>query len=280
VTAHSVSAAASGETTITSSPIVHVERLDVPLLLGVAGEAGEVDEAEGDPHVAKLHFGRIHGRVALHVADDVLLDEITQVALVQVLRQRRRQRQDVGRQLPHLLRHFQLRHGVADQRFVDVEVKEAHLGVGDPPHRLRVDAHQLQEGDERKAGGEDASAVAQRGGVLLGQLAAAFRRGAEDDEDAFDQLRLEAGLLGHRLDRVPALRFGEELFGESKGEPALAAGVLQVLQRVPPLAHPRDHPRLGRRHHRPPSPPHRHDLLLRPPFQRARRHPRPPRRLT
>ena len=67
-TAHSVSEPGSGETTITSSPIVftivasggsvdstvcdevldHVERLDVALLLGVAGEAGEVDEAEGD----------------------------------------------------------------------------------------------------------------------------------------------------------------------------------------------------------------------------------------
>ena len=112
--------------------------------------------------LAELDFGRVHRRARLHVADHVLLDEEAQVAVVQVLGQRRRQRQDVGGQLPHLLRHLQLRHRVADQRLVDVEVEEPHLGVGDAPHRLHVDAHQLQEGDEREAGGEDAGAVAQR----------------------------------------------------------------------------------------------------------------------
>ena len=181
-TAHSVSEAASGETTITSSPIVftivasrrqrrldrldevldHVERLHVPLLLGVAGEAGEVDEAEGDRDLAELDFGRVGAELGLHVADHVLLEEEAQVAGVQVLGQRRRQRQDVGGEVAHLLRHLQLRHAVADQRFVDVEVEEPHLGVGDPPHRLHVDADQLQEGDEREAGGEHPGAVAQR----------------------------------------------------------------------------------------------------------------------
>ena len=75
-----------------------------------------------------------------------------------------------------------------------VEVEEADLGVGDPPHRLDVDADQLQEGDEREAGGEHAGAVAQRLDVLGAEQPLAAERGAEDDEDPLDQLRLEAGL--------------------------------------------------------------------------------------
>ena len=40
---------------------------------------------------------------------------------------------------------------VADQRLVHVEVEEPDLGVGDLRERLAVDAHELQEGDEREA---------------------------------------------------------------------------------------------------------------------------------
>ena len=137
----------------------------------------------------------------LHVADHVLLDEEAQVAVVQVLGQRRRQRQDVGGEVAHLRRHLQLGDGVADQRFVHVEVEEADLGVGDPPHRLHVDADQLQEGDQREAGGEHPGAVAQRRGVGRGEVALLSLRGAEDDEDPFDQLRLQPGLRGDRRDR-------------------------------------------------------------------------------
>ena len=72
---------------------------------------------------------------------------------------------------------------------------------------------------------------------------------------------------------------GEEVLGEAEGEPALAPGLLQVLERVAPLAHPRHDPRLRRGGRRPAPPPHRHDLLLRPAFQRAGRDPRAPRRL-
>ena len=43
-------------------------------------------------------------------------------------------------------------HAVADQRLVDVEVEQADLGVGDRGQRLAVDAHELEEGDEREAG--------------------------------------------------------------------------------------------------------------------------------
>jgi len=32
---------------------------------------------------------------------------------------------------------------------VDIKVKEPHLGVGEPGQRLAVDAHELEERDER-----------------------------------------------------------------------------------------------------------------------------------
>ncbi len=66
----------------------HVQRLEVALLLGVAGEAGEVDEAERHRDLAEVSRGG--AELALHVADHVLLEEEAQVAVVQVLGQRRR----------------------------------------------------------------------------------------------------------------------------------------------------------------------------------------------
>ena len=219
--------------------------------------------------------------LGLHVADHVLLDEEAQVAVVQVLGQRRRQRQDVGGELAHLLRHLQLRHRVADQRLVHVEVEEADLGVGDPPHRLGVDADQLQEGDEREAGGEHAGAVAQRRRVLGAE------RRARRSVGVPRMTRIRSTSSGSSpvsaatsSTRQPLARPGrEELLGEAEGEPALAPGLLQVLQRVAALAHPRHHPRLRRRRRGPAAAPHRHDLLFGPAFQRAGRHPRAPRRL-
>ena len=255
----------------------HVERLQVTLLLGVAGEAGEVDEAERHRDLAERACRGT--QLALHVADHVLLEEEAQVAGVQVLGQRRRQRQDVGGQLAHLLGHLQLRHAVADHRFVHVEVEEPHLGVGDPAQRLHVDADQLQEGDQREAGGEHPGAVAQRLDVLRAEHPLAAEGRAEDDQDALDQLRLEAGLARHLLDRH--LLFGprKEFLGEAEGEPALAARPLQVLERVAALAHARNDTGLGRGGGRPAPPPHRHDLFLRPALQRARRDPGPARGL-
>ena len=246
-----------------------VQRLQVTLLLGVAGEAGDVDEAEGDRDLTEV--GRLRPQFGLHVADHVLLEEEAQVAGVQVLGERCRQRQDVGCQPSHLLGHLQLRHRVADHRLVDVEVEQPHLGVGDAANGLHVDTDQLQEGDEGEAGGKDAGAVAQGGDVAGVENPLAPQRGAEDAEDALDQLRLEAGLLRHLLDRDLLLGLGEQLFGEAEGKPALAAGPLQVGQRVAPLAHPRHDPGLCGRGRRPAAPLHGDDLLLRPAFQRAGR---------
>ena len=86
-----------------------------------------------------------------------------------VLHDRRRQRQHLARQRVHLLRDLEPGHAVADQRLVDVEVEEPHLGVGDLGHRLPVDAHELQEGDEREARGEHRGDVLeQRAGPRAG----------------------------------------------------------------------------------------------------------------
>ena len=213
---------------------------------------------------------RRRSQLALHVADDVLLEEEAQVTRVQVVDHRRGQGQQVAGQLPHLLGHLQLRHAVADQRFMHVEVKEPHLGVGDAPQRLGVDADELQEGDEWEASGEHPGAVAKSLHVVGVEQTLALQRGAEDDEDALDQFGLEAGLRGHLLDGDLLLGLGEEVLGEAEGEPALAARPLQLLQRVPALTHPRDHPSL-RRGRRGPAPlAHRQHLLLGPALQRAR----------
>src|SRR3712207_7654459 len=48
----------------------------------------------------------VAARVGLEVADDVLLDEVLQVALVQVVHDRRRERQQVAREPLHLLGHL------------------------------------------------------------------------------------------------------------------------------------------------------------------------------
>ena len=60
---------------------------------------------------------------------------------------------------------------VAHQRLVHVEVEQADLGVGDLRDRLAVDAHELEERDEREAGREHRGDVAQQLQVVLGRCA-------------------------------------------------------------------------------------------------------------
>ena len=64
------------------------------------------------------------------------------------------ERQQLAREVRHLLGDVEHRRAVADHRLVDVEVEEPDLGVGDLRQRLAVDAHELQEGDERQPGVE------------------------------------------------------------------------------------------------------------------------------
>ena len=87
-----------------------------------------------------------------------------------------RERQQLAREPLHLLGHLQPGDAVAHQRLVHVEVEQAHLGVGDLGERLAVDADELQEGDEREAGGEHGGGVAQQLEVVLGQRRSRRRR--------------------------------------------------------------------------------------------------------
>ena len=129
----------------------------------------------------------------LHVADHVLLEEEAQVAGVQVLGQRRRQRQDVGGELPHLLRHLQLRDARRGSS------ARARRGGTAAPRRRRCGA---STGRRRgRAAGRRRAGSRRRGRARSGAARRRRResssrsrpsRGAEDDEDPLDQLRLEA----------------------------------------------------------------------------------------
>ena len=59
---------------------------------------------------------------------------------------------------------------------MDVEVEEAHLGVGHLRERLPVDAHELQQRHEREAGREHHGDVAQQLEVVVGELLDRRRR--------------------------------------------------------------------------------------------------------
>ena len=167
-----------------------VEGVLVAGLLGEAGVAGQV--GEGDRHAQATEVEvRVLG-VDLEVADHVLLDEVREEALVEVVHDRRRERQQVARQALHLLGHLQARDAVADQRLVHVEMEQAHLGVGDRPQRLSVDAHELQEGDGRQAGVDDRREVAQQLQVVLGDGLELLLGETHRRPDALDHRRTRA----------------------------------------------------------------------------------------
>ena len=179
------------------------ERLLLARLLGEARVAGEVGEGDRDAHAAEVLVLR---QLDLHVADHVLLDEVLQEALVDVVHDRRGQRQQVAREVLHLLGHLQPGHAVAHQRLVHVDVEQAHLGVGDLRERLPVDAHELEEGDEREARVEHRRDVAQRLGVLVGQVVQLARSGSRRSTRSARQRGLEAGLVGDVVDAERAAR--------------------------------------------------------------------------
>ena len=83
--------------------------------------------------------------------DHVLLHEVLEEALVDVVHQRRGERQQVAREPLHLLGHLEAGHALAHQRLVHVEVEQPHLGVGDLRQRLPVHAAELEERHEREA---------------------------------------------------------------------------------------------------------------------------------
>jgi hypothetical protein len=125
---------------------------------------------------------------------------------------------------------------------VHVDVEEAGLGVGNLRQRLAVDPRQLQEGDQREAGGQHRRDPAQRLHVLLGQRVELVLGEAHAEPDAFDQLGLQAGLLGRVSQREDPLSRREQVLEQAVGEPAVPGRLLDLSERVTAFAQSRDHP--------------------------------------
>ncbi len=79
-------------------PLDRVDGLQLALLLGQPRVAGEVGERDRDPHPAEID--RLAVEIGLHVADHVLLDEVLQVALMDLVHHRRGQRQQLAGTAP------------------------------------------------------------------------------------------------------------------------------------------------------------------------------------
>ena len=154
---------------------------------------------------------------------------------------------------------------------MDVEVEEADLGVGDPRERLPVDAHELEEGDEREARLQRRGDVAQQLEVVLGDRVARGGGEADGGPDALEQRRLEAGLLGGLLERERLRARREEVLHEPVGEAPGLRRLADLVQRVPALAQARDDPGVGERGRRPAILRQRHEPLAGPAAQRGGR---------
>ena len=233
------------ELDLLDEPLDGAHRLLVAELLGQARVARQVGER--DRHAQPAEIQPPVAQVGLHVADDVLLDEVLQEPAVGVVHDRRGQRQDLAREALHLLRHLPARDAVAHQRLVDVEVKEPDLGVGDLRHRLAVDAHELQEGDERQPGGEHGGRVAQQLHVVVGELLQPLGAEAHREEDALDQRGFEARLACGVGQRPGRGRVGQQTLDVAGGQAAALGRLADLGKRVAALAQPRDDARVGER---------------------------------
>jgi hypothetical protein len=214
------------------------------------------------------------------VADHVLLHEVREETLVDVVHDRRGQRQEVAGEPSHLLGHLQRGDAVAHERLVDVEVEEAHLRIGHLRQRLPVDARDLQERDEREACIEDGGDVAQELQVLLGDVLERGGVEAHGRVDALDERGLEPALEGRLLDRVVGRGGRQQLLDVAEGEPALLRRAPDLGQRVAALAQAGDHAGLRDRPLAPAAVRERRDeAVLHPAAQRVSRDAGAPRSL-
>ncbi len=246
-----------------------LDRLLVAALLGQARVAGQVGEGDGDPQPAEVQL--LLGQVGLHVADDVLLDEVREKARVRVAHDRQREREQLSAEVLHLLGHLEPGDPLAHERLVHVHVEQPHLGVGDLGERLAVHARQLQEGHQRQAGGEHGGALAEHLEVGVGD--ATLGRGeAHGRVDPLDQRRLEAGAARRLLERVAPVGGGQELLDVAEGQSAAVAGRPDIGDRVSAGAQASDDPCLGGRRRCPGALVLRQQALPHPATQRRLRH--------
>ncbi len=113
------------------------------------------------------------------MTDDVLLDEVLQVALVDLVEHRRSEREHVTRERVHLLGGLDPGRPRSHQRLVDIQMEQAHLGIGDLGHRLAIYPDQLQQSHEREARIEHRGDVAQHLKLVLRHRARSARGGAQ-----------------------------------------------------------------------------------------------------
>jgi len=227
---------------------LHVrERLLLALLLGEARVPGQVAEGDGHAHAAEVAALQVD----LHVPDHVLLHEVLEEALVDVVHDRRGQRQQVPGQGLHLLGHLQAGHPLAHQGLVHVDVEQADLGVSDLREGLPVDPRELEEGDQREARPEHRRDVLKRLHVFVAQRLQGGRRQAAGGPEALDQRGLEAGGLGGVLEAVGPLAPREGVLDEAVGEPPLVARLPQARQRVAASTQTSDDPGVGDRRRAP-----------------------------
>jgi len=118
-------------------------------------------------------------------------------------------------------------------------VKQAHLGVGDLRQRLALDAHELQEGDERKPGREHGRGVAQHLDPLsVMRSTAVAGRPSVVRTRSMSAGRLQAGVGDGLLERVGRPRRREQPLQVAEREPAAVAGRADLVERVAAPAHP------------------------------------------
>ena len=245
------------------------EGLGVALFGGEPREAAQVDEAERYPDMVELGLAR---ELILHVADHVLLHEVSDVSVVEVLEQGNGGRRRGFDQLVQLLGHLHRAQPVADHRFVDEEVEQPHLGVGDAANRLRIDPGELDQGLDRQTRLGHRAEPLEGADIELGKRALPACRRPEDDHDPLDQLLAQAGPRHRLLDRDHRAPVGEGLLGETEGELAVLAGFPQFLEAVAALPHPGHDPGLGGGGRSPAALLDRDDLLLRPALERRGGH--------
>jgi hypothetical protein len=221
--------------------------------------------------------------VVLEVADDVLLDEVGEEAAVHVVHDRRGEREQRPRQCLELLGDLEAGDAVAQQGLVDVEVDEAHLGVGHLRERLTVDARELLERLERQPRVEDRRHVVEEHEVALGDALERLRAEAEGQVQPGDERRLEARPARGLLEADVPLGVGgwQQVVEVADGEAPRGGRVADLGRRAAAVAQARDHPRVGDRGRRPePVRGRRHEPVARPAAQRRGRDPDAARRLS
>ena len=191
---------------------------------------------------------------------------------MQVVHDRRGEREQLAREALHLLGDLEAGHAVAHQRLVHVEVEEPHLGVGDLGERLAVDAHELQEGDEREPRRRARRRCSAGAEVVLGDPLQRVRPGSRRRSRRARSARARA-----RSPRAASssvyVRVGrrEQVLHVAVGQPARARRLAQLVERVPALAQARHDAGVGDRRGRPATVAQRDDPVLDPAPQRGRR---------